>query len=309
MPTTLTDSSSFDAMTAPIGTDIRNAASVRTCLQAAANRDRFVYDMVTPLADIAALKAISAPADGTVRSVVGHGAYVFVSSYVGAETLPWAVAPDVGAGRWVSMAASLSEYEGGIEKHHAPLDDIAALKAVTGQAVGDTRLVSGKGTYVFTSSTQNDLLPWVVKPNVGLGSWHLAQHTGGWKLDGVDYYGNVNENTDSDSWTTVAVRHYPSCALDDTFVIDADGILWLSSSGYTGAARLVVETPSGIVPIGHESVATTYGSDVVFSRNALYRCVEPGSHSVRIQIKSSVSGSVTVLSPLDWRVMSFSTRV
>lgn len=101
MPQNLTDASSWDTATAPVGGDVRNAASVATALQAAANRARFVYDRATPLADVAALKAIASPADGLVRLVELLGFYVFDAASAAAESLPWLVQPTVGTGRWV----------------------------------------------------------------------------------------------------------------------------------------------------------------------------------------------------------------
>lgn len=106
MPTTLTDVSSFDAVTAPVGTDIRNAASVRAALQTVANRTRFLFDGSVPLADIAALKAIASPADALVRLVDGKGFYVFDGASSALESLPFIVTPTVGSGRWIRSDGS-----------------------------------------------------------------------------------------------------------------------------------------------------------------------------------------------------------
>jgi hypothetical protein len=62
MPHNLTDVSAFSTATAPVGADIRNAASVEAVAQWAANRTRYLYDRTTALADLTALAAISAPA-------------------------------------------------------------------------------------------------------------------------------------------------------------------------------------------------------------------------------------------------------
>jgi hypothetical protein len=107
MPSTLSDNSSFDDVTAPIGTDIRNAASVRAALQTVANRTRFLFDAsASALPDIAALKAISSPADGLVRLVKKYGTFVFDAGSGAAESLPWIVAPSAGSGRWFIAGAS-----------------------------------------------------------------------------------------------------------------------------------------------------------------------------------------------------------
>lgn len=108
MPTNLTDSSSFDTVTGPVGADIRNAASVRSALQTVANRTRFLFDRTDALADFAALKAIS-PADGLVRLVKSKGFYVFDVASVATEFLPFVVAPTAGAGRW--LKADYSAFE------------------------------------------------------------------------------------------------------------------------------------------------------------------------------------------------------
>jgi hypothetical protein len=101
MPSNLTDASSFDAVTGPLGSDVRNAAAVRAALQPLANRTRYLFDRHTPLADIAALQAITSPADGLVRLVKNYGVFVFDATSVLGESLPWVVAPNAGAGRWL----------------------------------------------------------------------------------------------------------------------------------------------------------------------------------------------------------------
>jgi hypothetical protein len=104
MPTNLTDASSFDVVIAPVGTDIRNAASVRNALQTVANRTKFLYDRHDVLADIATLKAIASPADKLVRFVKGYGVYSFDTGSAAAESLPWVVQPTVGTGRWIHQS-------------------------------------------------------------------------------------------------------------------------------------------------------------------------------------------------------------
>ena len=118
MPTNLTDTSSFDTATSPVGSDIRNAASVRASLQPLANRTRFLFDQTAALADIAALKAIASPADGLVRLVKSKGLYVFDLASVSAEALPFIVQPTVGSGCWVHELYLLQGQNSGL----APLD-------------------------------------------------------------------------------------------------------------------------------------------------------------------------------------------
>lgn len=100
MPVNLTETSSWDTPTGPIGTDIRNAADVRSHLQPLANRERYLYDRTTPLLNITALKAVVAE-DKLVRLVDKFGLYVFDASSGAPESLPWVVAPSSGSGRWL----------------------------------------------------------------------------------------------------------------------------------------------------------------------------------------------------------------
>lgn len=119
MPSSLTDVSSFDTVTGPIGGDIRNAASVRAALQTLANRTRFLFDRHAALADIAALKAIASPADGLVRLVKSKGIYVFDSASVAAEVQPFIVAPNAGGGRWIHSLELTRGVANGLAKLNA----------------------------------------------------------------------------------------------------------------------------------------------------------------------------------------------
>ncbi len=111
MPQNLTDSDSFDTVTGPSATDIRNAASVRTHLQTLANRTRYLFSRLLPyVADFTALKAIDTTglADGTVRLVKGQGMYTLDTASGAAEFLPFIVDPTTGPGRWISATAHLT---------------------------------------------------------------------------------------------------------------------------------------------------------------------------------------------------------
>lgn len=125
MPSNLTDVSSFDTVIGPQPTDVRNAAAVRTYLQTLANRTRFLIDRLTALADIAALKAIAAPADGLVRHVKAKGIYVFDVSSSAAEALPWIVQPNSGSGRWLHALQAVQAQASGL----ATLDGSAKVPA------------------------------------------------------------------------------------------------------------------------------------------------------------------------------------
>lgn len=114
MPSNLTDTSSFDTVIGPQPTDVRNAAAVRSYLQTLANRTRFLFDRLTALADIAALKAIATPADGLVRHVKARGLYVFDASSAAAEALPFIVQPNSGSGRWIHALQGIAAQANGL---------------------------------------------------------------------------------------------------------------------------------------------------------------------------------------------------
>lgn len=116
MPSNLTDVSSFDAVSAPVGADIRNAASVRSSLQTVANRTKYLVDRHDALADIAALKAVASPADGLVRFVKAKGVYRFDIGSAAAEDLPFVVQPTVGGGRWIHELEQTRGVAGGLAK-------------------------------------------------------------------------------------------------------------------------------------------------------------------------------------------------
>jgi hypothetical protein len=106
MPSNLTDVDSFDPVSGPVGSDIRNAASVRSALQTAANRTRYLYNRAEPLADFAALKAINTTgfANGTTRFVTKQGPYSLDTGSSATELQPYVVQPTTGPGRWIAAA-------------------------------------------------------------------------------------------------------------------------------------------------------------------------------------------------------------
>jgi hypothetical protein len=99
------------------GVDQRNAASVNTPMQSLADGIAFLNPIsasyLVPLADLTALAAIAAPADGTIRHVLGFGMFVFkTSATIGLS--PFRVAAtDATVGGWLSSTnhqASLTKY-------------------------------------------------------------------------------------------------------------------------------------------------------------------------------------------------------
>lgn len=110
MPSNLTDVDSFDTVSGPIGTDIRNAASVRSALQTLANRTRYLFNRIDALADIAALKAINTTAlpNNYTKIVKGQGTYSLDTGSSATEFHPFVVTPTTGPGRWISATAHVT---------------------------------------------------------------------------------------------------------------------------------------------------------------------------------------------------------
>jgi hypothetical protein len=90
------------SVTLPSDLDTRSAASVNVPMQAIA--DGVAY-LGTSLADLTALAAIAAPTDGTVRSVLGFGRYVFKTSATTGLSPFRVAAGDATPGGWVSGTA------------------------------------------------------------------------------------------------------------------------------------------------------------------------------------------------------------
>jgi hypothetical protein len=135
MPHNLTDVSAFSTATAPVGADIRNAASVEAVAQWAANRTRYLYDRTTALADLTALAAISAPADGLVRMVAGLGLYRFVLGSGASVASPWRVADGGATGIWFWEGESLIEPVETISVPCGLIDGISVVSSYDTRAV------------------------------------------------------------------------------------------------------------------------------------------------------------------------------
>jgi hypothetical protein len=92
-------------ITVPADTDPRNAAVFNVPMQAVADGVAFVSARGNPLADLTALAAITTPANGLVRAVLGQGDYVFQTSYT-TGIFPFRVAAaDATPGGWQSNTA------------------------------------------------------------------------------------------------------------------------------------------------------------------------------------------------------------
>lgn len=253
MPTTLSEASSFDAATAPIGTDIRNAASVQTALQAQTNRTRFVFDRTTPLADIAALKAIASPADGLVRLVEQFGFYIFDSSSGLAESLPWVVQPTTGTGRWLHSLFSIEGNANGL----ANLDGSARVPLA--------QLPAGTASGLATLDGSSKLVQ--AQTRNGIIAVNEARITVSATTTSTTF---VDMTGLSVSFTAVA---------GDRLVIDA--ALLASQSGTGGFVKVVVNDGGADTDVGAAITPTT--STVLATLQAVHTVVTTGTVTARIR--------------------------
>lgn len=113
MPSNLTDSPTWSDQSAPVGADIRNAASVRNALQTAANRAAYIKARGDVLPNLAALTALVISEDDAVRHVFGLGDYVLRNMGGGGGMLAtdgiFVLNQDAGDGlhQWISSALLL----------------------------------------------------------------------------------------------------------------------------------------------------------------------------------------------------------
>jgi hypothetical protein len=114
MPASITAVATFSAVTTPLGSEARNAASFAATVQELANRDYYLQQIcevtgvprIRAVSDVAALQALSLSGitDGDLRLVTGtefFGVYRYVSASVAAAAQPWIIQPTVGSGRWI----------------------------------------------------------------------------------------------------------------------------------------------------------------------------------------------------------------
>jgi hypothetical protein len=117
MPTPIVDVATFSAVTTPLGSEARNAASLATTVQQLANRGYYVQQLcevlgvprIAEVADLAALADLDpAPlATGTLRLVPGYGVYRLRNGTAG-TLLPWYVEGNGGGCRWEHEVMSLA---------------------------------------------------------------------------------------------------------------------------------------------------------------------------------------------------------
>lgn len=273
MPLSITDASSFDAMTAPTGTDIRNAASVLASLQQIANRTRFLLDRASPVATIAALKAIASPADGLVRLVKGYGFYVFDGASAVAETLPSVVQPTVGTGRWLSVFKSSFN------------DELALLKGLASGLAsldGSAKVPVAQIPLALLSAQFVDFIP-----SVG-GSFSTTS------TSFVDVTGAPGLSV------TVA-----SCQVGDILVIDAT-IQGSESTASNGLVRLVAVDPSVVAACGATPWLNTSAQGIAAANiSCLYTVVTAGSIVIKAQVHGSGGNTASIFQGSNLRVLHY----
>lgn len=92
-------------ITIPADGDARSAASVNAPLQAIADGVADLQSQVSPLASLTALAAITTPADGTTRHVLGFGGYTFKTAATTGISPFRVAAADATPGGWESNTA------------------------------------------------------------------------------------------------------------------------------------------------------------------------------------------------------------
>lgn len=264
MPTTLTETSSFDAATAPIGTDVRNAASMQTALQAQTNRSRFVFDRTTALADIAALKAIASPADGLVRIVRRFGFYVFDTSSAAAEALPFIVQPTTGTGRWIH---ELIDIEGNA-------NGLATLNGSSQVPIAQLPAGVASGLATLDGSTK---VTAAQVPNRLVASY-ILRLTANASATGASFVDMTG--------TDINVA---SCVAGDILVIDAS--LSAQTTANSGDVKLIVVDPTNL-DTGQFFTATTAFAN--YHGIALHTVINAGSRTVRLQGRMNAAGTLNV---------------
>jgi hypothetical protein len=165
-------------MVGPEGTDIRNAAGVRSLLQKAANRTRFLYDQLLPLNDLAALKAIGSPPDQMRRCVANYGTYIFYAASAAPVDEPWIVLPDVGSGRWYHELFDARKKTGLMAVYQVKKDDAGGtFQSTTAGPVVITDLVVS-----VTGAKNGDKL--IIRANIPLFSanWASGYPMGGMRV-------------------------------------------------------------------------------------------------------------------------------
>lgn len=131
--------------------DARNAASINVPIQAVADGVKFADTRSTPLADLTALAALLAPADGTVRHVLGFGWYVFKTSAATGLSPFRVAATDTTPGGWVSSTAHQTTLARICSPLQTPIYQTSAAQAPAASSA-DTPNLPVFGTSISISS-------------------------------------------------------------------------------------------------------------------------------------------------------------
>lgn len=175
-------------ITIPSDLDPRNAASVNAPLQAIADGVKFNTDTATTetatraaadtaesarttaLANLAALTAIAAPADQTVRHVVGQGFFVFLTAGV-AGLSPFALAADDATpGAWIASSAHQTTKTGRVFLNREPISASLSGSTTLGAVVLNFGVDFGTATATEITRRAFGFLTKVT--NTGANNWH-----------------------------------------------------------------------------------------------------------------------------------------
>lgn len=121
---------------------------------------------VVTVADLAALAAITTPANGSIRHVVGHGFYVFKTSATSGFTPFRIAAGDATPGGWVAS-----------ETHSIPQGTLAQMTAQASAETGNVFVVTSAGSlciFRFVAGAAVTDGPYAYPADDNHGTWYLA---------------------------------------------------------------------------------------------------------------------------------------
>lgn len=144
----------------------------------------------------------------------------------------------------------------------ANADDITALKALTGMAHKDARVVIGYGMYLYDSgSSATEDLPWIVQPTTGGGRWRLAGSLLPFQSRHLAYrsFSNALLHTataPTSAWSTaVGLPLILPAGVQSTDIIEVAASIELASAG-TGSVSVCVGFAGSSVQTWDDSIRT-----------------------------------------------------
>lgn len=141
-----------------------------------ANEKRFVHK--TPVADIAALKAITTPTEGEIRQVESFLPDVITYIYNAAQAAPEEVADDLSVGGWVATAPP-STSETWIPNNDYVAGDIFSFQTTTDEVDADGSVIKAGvlyvGRYIQTTPTLDVNVPQDTTSAAALDTAELAK--------------------------------------------------------------------------------------------------------------------------------------